>query len=89
MNNMVQFLCTLNNDEHKDQSDWENIHVQDFKWIHDDGWLPKQGNLYDCGVFMLMNIFVICNSIKLSPSSKYTTFLGPAQRVLLIIIKEK
>jgi len=41
MYNMIRFLCTLKNEEQKENSDWKNIQRHDFKWIKDVGWLPK------------------------------------------------
>ena len=31
MNNMIRFLCTLKNEEQKDNSDWKNINRHNFK----------------------------------------------------------
>lgn len=54
---MIKFLCVLYNFEHREEAESEYVSVIEFKWIKDNGWLPKQTNAYDCGVFMLMNIF--------------------------------
>ena len=59
MMNVLQFLCELCNYEHKEVTDWKRINWKDFTWINENGWLPKQTNTYDCGIFMLMNIYVI------------------------------
>ena len=59
MMNVLEFLCELCNYEHKEVTDWKRINWQDFTWIQENGWLPKQTNSYDCGIFMLMNIYVI------------------------------
>ena len=58
MNLIVKFLCTLSNYEHKDDTEWLNLAIDEFRWVEENDWVPKQENSYDCGVFMLMNIFV-------------------------------
>ena len=60
----LKFMCVLSNYEHKNESNWENICVEEFEWKKENGWLPKQRNGYDCGVFMLMNIYVILKELK-------------------------
>ena len=64
MMNVLAFLCELCNYEHKEVTDWKRINWKDFTWIHENGWLPKQTNSYDCGIFMLMNIYVIFKEKK-------------------------
>ena len=61
---MIKFLCVLYNFEHREVIESEYASVIDFKWIKDNGWLPKQTNTYDCGIFVLMNIFSTVNENK-------------------------
>lgn len=89
MNLVVKFLCTLCNYEHREDDDWHNMVIRDFHWIEENGWLPKQDNSYDCGVFMLMNIFVSLHEMGVLYTQKDTnTFRNFFFRIMLNMMHE-